>query len=81
MIETRCITLFRFVTVFCGIDNILRIILHIQIEYGEYIGIFYGILSVLQNIVMDLNNVMCRACKLCPMDKSMSQMYVCFALD
>ena len=47
---------------FCGIDNILQIspdILHIQIEYGECVGIFYRILLVSQNIVMDLNNVMC----------------------
>jgi hypothetical protein len=46
-----CITLFIFITVLCGIDNILHNILNV--------GIFYKIMSVPQNIVMNLNNVMC----------------------
>ena len=41
-------TLFRFITMFYGTDNITQNNPHIQIEYG----------SVPQNIVMDLNNVM-----------------------
>ena len=46
---------------FGGTDNISHNILggfHIQYEYAKYIEIFCGILSVPQNIVMDLNNVM-----------------------
>ena len=31
-----CITLFRFITMFCGTDNISRNILHIQSESAEY---------------------------------------------
>jgi hypothetical protein len=30
------ITLFKRITMFCGIDNIPQNILYIQIEYGEY---------------------------------------------
>jgi hypothetical protein len=33
---TGCITLFRSITVFCGIDNIQWNILYIHIECGEY---------------------------------------------
>ena len=33
-------------------------LLHIQIQYGKYQTIFYGMLSVPHDIVMDLNNVM-----------------------
>ena len=40
---------------FCGSDNILWDIPHIQMECR---GIFYRIFSIPQNIVMDLNNVM-----------------------
>ena len=45
------ITLFRFITMFCGTKNI-------YLECGEYPKILREILSVPQNIVMDLNNVM-----------------------
>ena len=59
-LETN-ITLFRSTTMFGGTDNIAHNILggfHNQYEYAKYIEIFCGILSVPQNIVMDLNNVM-----------------------
>jgi hypothetical protein len=32
---------------------------HIQIECEKYMRMFHGIFSIPQNIVMDLNNVMC----------------------
>ena len=49
------ITLCRFITMFCGTNNIMWTIPHIQ----SYIwGIFRMILSVPQNIVMNMNNVM-----------------------
>ena len=38
----------------CGIDSIPRIIP----SFSMKMGIFYGILSIPQNIVMNLNNVM-----------------------
>ena len=47
-----CITLFRSITLFFRTENI-------QSECGQYLKILRGILSVAQNIVMDLNNVMC----------------------
>ena len=62
--QTReaCITLFRSIIVFCGIVSISWNIprySHIQTVCGKYRGIFYGIMSVPHNIVMDLNNVIC----------------------
>ena len=43
---------------FCGTDNIPRNTPHIQTECEEYPRIFHEILSVPQNTVMNLNNVM-----------------------
>ena len=50
---------------FCGTDNILQNVPHIQVKCGKYSieylecgGIFHIILSVPQNIAMGLNNVM-----------------------
>ena len=43
---------------FCGTNNILKCIPHIQSECGEYPGIFCGILSVPHNIAVDMNNIM-----------------------
>ena len=54
-------------TMFCGIDNISHSIPGYsltQIDYGNII-IFYGILSIPQNIVMDLDNVMWLASQSC----------------
>ena len=42
---------------FCGTKSIPQNIPPIQTECREYPGIFYGVLSVPQNIVMDLNNI------------------------
>ena len=36
----------------------INIFFHIWTEYGEYPGTFHGILSVPQNIILDVNNVM-----------------------
>ena len=55
------ITLFRFIIMFYGTDNISLVFLdipHIQSKCGEYPKILCGILLVPQNIVMDLNKVM-----------------------
>ena len=60
------ITLFRFITLFRGTINILHNIPHIQIECGKYFRIFCRILSVPQNIVMNLINVMENAKLNCP---------------
>ncbi len=49
------IRLFGSITMLCGIDNIMQNIFHIS--YRTW-GIFYIILSVPHNIVMDMNNVM-----------------------
>ena len=49
------ITLFKYITMFCGTDNNSQYIPHI---FRLNMGIFYGILSVPQNTVMNLNNVM-----------------------
>ena len=43
------------ITILCGTDSVQQNILHIPMKYG---GIFHEILSVPQNIVMDLNNIM-----------------------
>ena len=43
---------------FCGTVSIPRNISLIQIECGEYLRIFYGILSFPKNIMMDMNYVM-----------------------
>lgn len=53
------ITSFKSKTILRGIDNILYSIeyFHIETKYGEYPGIFYIILSIPHNIVLDLNNV------------------------
>ena len=50
--QKRDITLFRSITMLCGNDS------GECFEFGEYPGIFYGILSVPHNTLMDLNNVM-----------------------
>ena len=52
------ITLFRSITTLYGTDNIPHNISHIQTECGKYLGIFCGMLSVSQNIVMNLNKDM-----------------------
>jgi hypothetical protein len=49
------ITLFISITMFCGTDNIMWKIFHIQTECGEY---FTKILFVPHNTSVDLNNVM-----------------------
>ena len=49
------ITLFRAITMFCKTDIIMQNILHIQYDIWE---IFHKILTVPQNIVMAMNNVM-----------------------
>ena len=55
------ITLLTSITVLSGTNNIpwnnLNIS-HIQFECGKYMRLFHGILSVSQNNIMDLNNVM-----------------------
>jgi hypothetical protein len=43
---------------FYGTDSILQNIPHTQIEYKDHSRIFYKILSVPQNIVKDMSNVM-----------------------
>ena len=48
------ITLFRSITMLCGIDNILQNISSFSVNGG----IFHIRLSVPHNVVMDLNNVM-----------------------
>ena len=55
------ITLFIFITMFCGTDNIpwnISCYSYIMTECGKYQGMSYGIFSVPHNIVMNLNNVM-----------------------
>ena len=55
------ITLFRFITEYMGLTMFYRIffsIPHIQPECGECLRIFLKILSIPQNIVVDLNNAM-----------------------
>ena len=47
---------FKSIAVFCETDNISWNILTFRPNV-KYLGIFYGILSVSHNIVMDLNNV------------------------
>ena len=48
----RTITLFRFMIMFCGTNNIPHNVPHIQSKYGDnYVDYF----TVPQNIVMDLN--------------------------
>jgi hypothetical protein len=49
------ITLFRSITIFCGAYIILKNIPHI---HDWMWGIFYIILPIPQNVVMNLNNVM-----------------------
>ena len=50
------LTLFRYITMFCGTDNILWNIPHIHSKWTW--ELFYNNLLVPQNIVMDRNNVM-----------------------
>ena len=50
----RSITLFRSITMFCGTDNILKNILILS----SSVEIFHRKISIPQNIVMNLNNVM-----------------------
>ena len=57
-VDHLTITLFRSITVLCGTDNISQNIPHVQTGCEEYTKIFYRILSVPQNIVMNLNNNM-----------------------
>jgi hypothetical protein len=55
------ITLLRFITMFCGTNNIYGIfddIPQIHIECGKYQGTFCENISVPQNVIMDLKNVM-----------------------
>ena len=54
---TIFITLFGFMTVFCG-TSIIPGYSHIQTECGEHLRIVCGILSVPRNIGLDLNKVM-----------------------
>ena len=54
-------TFFIFIAVFCGTDNIPLN----NPECGDSSRLFNGILSVPQNIVVDLNNVVeCQRCDL-----------------
>ena len=48
-------TLFESINVFCGTNNVLQNIPHIQ---SEWWNISHNIVSFIWNIVMDLNNVM-----------------------
>ena len=65
LVRLMCITLFRFVTMFYGTDNIPCSILKysshsdcvLKYECGEYSRILHGTLSIIQKIVMNLNNV------------------------
>ena len=43
---------------FYGTNKISQDIPHIQTKCGKYLGISHKILSVSQNIVMDLNNIL-----------------------
>ena len=54
------ITLFESITMFCGTDIILGNNLRYfpRFECGKHPGTLCGILLVLHNIVMDLNDVM-----------------------
>ena len=52
------ITSFRSITLFGGTGNIPQNILHVQYECGEHPGLFFGILSISHNIVMDMNHAM-----------------------
>ena len=49
------------ITLFISIIVVFSNIPNIQTKCGEYLRILHGILSVPQNIVMDLNNVMSKA--------------------
>ena len=51
-----CITLFKSITMLCGIDNILWNILHIQIECGKYFAEYCQ--SHRRLLCIDLYNVM-----------------------
>ena len=42
---------------FCGVDSFPQNIPHIQTKCGKHSVLLCGILSIPQNIVMDLNNV------------------------
>jgi hypothetical protein len=53
-----CITLIISITMLCGIDNNPQNMWEVWIECGEHQILFCEIMSLLWNIVMDLNNVM-----------------------